>query len=266
MDNEYKKIKPRDWDKDKFNDVKEDQLKPDKEGSVFESKVYRDQSKVNSNVILDKKKKLENDKKENSIKDDEQDDYNSRNKRDKVKESPREQKSKKYSDTRKERIKQNEFVKSDKQSVISKIISTDNKGKINPDDIKPFTQLPQVKTDDLTKIIDSMDKKLKVEDVQQNMKDTKDETVNNDAVVPVTKTRRSSLESGEAPVKDEFVLKRQKSLDDRGKSTDREGSEEKEKSESSDRRTERRIRNKVYFIGFIYFYHNKLQCFPTCVL
>ncbi|KAJ0182462.1 hypothetical protein K1T71_001831 [Dendrolimus kikuchii] len=247
MDNEYKKIKPRDWDKDKINDVKEEQLKSDKDGSVFESKQYRDQNKLNSNVTLDKKKKIDSDKKDNFIKDDEQEDYNSKNKRDKLKESPRELKSKKYSDTRKERIKQNEFVKSDKQSVISKIISADSKGRINHDDIKPFTQLPQVKTDDLTKIIDSMDKKLKMDDKDaniQNMKDINNEGTNNDTVVTVTKTRRSSLESGDVPVKDEFVLKRQKSLDDRGKSTDREGSEEKEKSESSDRRTERRIRNK----------------------
>lgn len=224
-----------------------------KDGSVFESKTYREQRKAGINILGDKKKKYDNDKKENSTREDDQGDDSDKgykkDKRDKFKESPREQKSKKYSDTRKERIKQTEFVKSEKQSVINKIMSSDTKVKsINHDDIKPFTQLPHVKTDDLTKIIEGMDKKMKLEESNKDAKskDSNDETFTKMTSIGVSKIRRSSLESGELAVeKDESVLKRQKSLDDRGKSTDREESEEKEKSDSGERRAERRIRNKV---------------------
>lgn len=118
---------------------------------------------------------------------------------------------------------------------------------LNHDDIKPFTQLPQVKTDDLSRIIDGMDKKMKLDELQKHLENTNDEAYNknSDESVGVIKIRRSSLESGEVPMKEESSFKRQKSLDDRGKSTDREGSEEIEKGDSADRRTERRIRNKV---------------------
>ncbi|XP_053622513.1 regulator of nonsense transcripts 3B isoform X1 [Plodia interpunctella] len=242
---EVKKIKSREWEKEKSStDLKDDSSRSEiKDGAIYESKTYREQRKAGNNAVIDKKvKKTEGDKKEISGKDVEQDEDSDRgfkrDKRDKFKESPRESKSKKYSDTRKERIKQTEFVKSEKQSVINKIISSDGKSKsLNHDDIKPFTQLPQVKTDDLTKIIEGMDKKMKLEEAQ------KEHMPDNVSAVSA-KTRRSSLESGEMTTKDESVLKRQKSLDDRSKSTDREGSEEKEKSESGDRRTERRIRNK----------------------
>ncbi|KAJ8736218.1 hypothetical protein PYW08_006874 [Mythimna loreyi] len=243
-DGEVKKIKSREWEKDKVNDTKDDQVKPDnKDGSVFESKSYRDQRKPGINTLSDKKKKLDSDKRDSAKDDDQGDDSDKgykKDKRDKFKESPREQKSKKYSDTRKERIKQVEYGKSDKQSAINKIMSSDSKAKsINHDDIKPFTQLPHVKTDDLTKIIDGMDKKVKLND---SGKESNDETVTKP--VGVTKMRRNSLDSGELPIKDDLVLKRQNSLDDRSKSTDREGSEEKEKSDSGERRAERRIRNK----------------------
>ena len=214
-----------------------------KDGTVFESKSYKDQRKAGVNVLSDKKKKVDTEKRDSGRDDDQGDDSDKgykKEKRDKFKESPREQKSKKYSDTRKERIKQSEFGKSDKQSAINKIMSSDSKKSMNHDDIKPFTQLPQVKTDDLTKLIEGMDKKLKLND---SSKDSNDETVTKS--VGVSKMRRNSVDSGELPVKDDLVLKRQNSLDDRSKSTDREGSEEKEKSESGDRRTERRIRNKV---------------------
>lgn len=218
-----------------------------KDGSVFESKSYREQRKAGINTLSDKKKKNDTDKKDNSTREDDQGDDSDRgpkkDKREKFKESPREQKSKKYSDTRKERIKQSEFGKSDKQSAINKIMSSESKGKsMNHDDIKPFTQLPHVKTDDLTKIIEGMDKKLKLE---ESSKEFNDEAFTKNISIGVSKMRRNSLDSGELPEKDESMFKRQKSLDDRSKSTDREGSEEKEKSESGDRRTERRIRNKV---------------------
>ncbi|XP_026319583.1 regulator of nonsense transcripts 3B-like [Hyposmocoma kahamanoa] len=243
-ENEVKKIKSREWEKEKSSEPKDDQIKSDaKDGTVFESKTYREQRKLNTNVVTDKKKK--DDKKETIIRDD---DLTDDKKREKFKESPREQKSKKYSDTRKERIKQTEFTKSDKQSVISKIISAEAKTKsLNHDDIKPFTQLPQVKTDDLSKIIEGMDKKAKIEseaysELKKELKDFIDETSDKKNEI---KERRSSLESGgELSVKEEGILVRQKSLDERGNSIDREGSEEKEKGDSSDRRTERRIRNK----------------------
>lgn len=243
---EVKKIKSREWEKEKASDARDDQVKSDsKDGSVFESKSFRDQRKTGVNVLSDKKKKLETDKKDGPIRDDDQGDDSDKgykkDKREKYKDPLREQKSKKYSDTRKERIK-NEFGKSDKQSAINKIMSSDSKVKsINHDDIKPFTQLPHVKTDDLTKLIEGMDKKVKLND---SSKDSNDEAITKNSSVGVSKMRRNSLESGELPVKDDMVLKRQNSLDDRSKSTDREGSEEKEKSESGDRRTERRIRNK----------------------
>ncbi|XP_026759153.2 regulator of nonsense transcripts 3B isoform X2 [Galleria mellonella] len=246
-DSEVKKIKSRDWEKEKpLTDSKEDSKSENKDGTIFESKAYRDQRKTGSNLVIDKKKKMDSDKKESTSKDDDQGEDSDKGfkkeKRDKYKESPRELKSKKYSDTRK--VKQTEFIKSEKQSVISKIMSSEGKTKtLNHDDIKPFTQLPQVKTDDLAKIIDGMDRKLKLNEIDSKVeKDSEDLSENN--VIGITKTRRSSLESGELPVKEESTLKRQKSLEDRSKSTDREGSEEKEKSESTDRRTERRIRNK----------------------
>ncbi|CAH1639821.1 unnamed protein product [Spodoptera littoralis] len=245
---EVKKIKSREWEKEKASDARDDQVKSDgKDGSVFESKSYRDQRKTGATVVSDKKKKPDSDKRD-ARDDDQVEDDDMGYKKDKrentkfSKESPREVKSKKYSDTRKERIKQTEVGKSDKQSAINKIMSSDNKVKsINHDDIKPFTQLPHVKTDDLTKIIEGMDKKVKLSD---SSKESNDDSTSKSSPVGVSKMRRNSLESGEMPVKDDLVLKRQNSLDDRSKSTDREGSEEKEKSESGDRRTERRIRNK----------------------
>lgn len=207
---------------------------------MFESKTYREQRKASTNFVSDKKKKNDSDKKDVGKEDDQVDDK----RRDKFsKESPRELKSKKYSDSRKERIK-NEFVKSEKQSVLNKFMSSDRSKSLNHD-IKPFTQLPQVKTDDLTKIIEGLEKKTKLEDTES--KDSNGETFDKktDYTLVIPKMRRSSLESGEVPAKEESGLKRQKSLDDRSKSSDREDSEEKEKSESTERRTERRIRNKV---------------------
>lgn len=250
-ENDVKKIKPREWDRDKStSEPKDEALKNEsKDGAVFESKTYRDQRKLGAGT--DKKKRHDNDKKEGSGKDEDQgedsDKGYKKDKRDKFKESPRELKSKKYSDTRKERVKQTESGKSEKQSVISKIMSSEGKSKINHDDIKPFTQLPQVKTDDLTKLIEGMDKKIKLEDSDSKIhKDSKDSNDNvTEKAIDVTTNRRDSIESDETQDKDESPFQRQKSLDDRSKSTDREGSEEKEKSESSDRRTERRIRNKV---------------------
>ncbi|XP_013194164.1 regulator of nonsense transcripts 3B isoform X2 [Amyelois transitella] len=241
---EVKKIKSREWEKEKSStDLKDDSSRSEnKDGTVFESKSYRDQRKIENKIVGDKKvKKTDVDKKDISGKDGDLDEDSDRghkkDKKDKLKESAREIKSKKYSEIRKERIKQTEFVKSEKQSVINKIISSDGKSKsLNYDDIKPFTQLPQVKTDDLTKIIEGMDRKMKLDEAQRDH----DVSENTSA----SKIRRSSLESGELSTKEEVVLKRQKSLDDRSKSTDREGSEEKDKSDGSDRRMEKRIRNK----------------------
>lgn len=123
-------------------------------------------------------------------------------------------------------------------------MASDVKSKIIQDDIKPFTQLPHVKTDDLTKLIESMDKKAKIE---ENNKETHKDSNDNLSDKPFPKVRRSSMDCSETP-REESPFKRQKSLniDDRSRSTDteREGSEEKDKSDA-DRRTERRIRNKV---------------------
>lgn len=213
---------------------------------MFESKTYKDQRKLGLNSALDKKKRIDIEKKDNFSKDDDEDaDKLKKERRDKFKESPREQKSKKYSDTRKERLKQAELGKSDKQSVISKIMSAEGKTKsLNHDDIKPFTQLPQVKTDDLTKMIEDMDRKMKFDDgLSESKNQDKSENMKQD--LEISKIRSNSLDSGDMSSKEDSPLKRQKSLDDRSKSSDREESEEKEKSESSERRSERRIRNKV---------------------
>ncbi|CAH2102420.1 unnamed protein product [Euphydryas editha] len=249
-DSDVKKIKPRDGDKEKIgNDLKDDDAKViDKDPTVFDSKAYKDQRKIGINLV-DKKKKIEGEKKENLSKEDELDDDKllKKDRRDKFKESPREQKSKKYSDTRKERLKQVEQGKSDKQSVISKIMSTEGKSRsLNHDDIKPFTQLPQVKTEDLTKLIEDMDRKVKMDEDTKSKESLQSKfklNTKND-LIEITKMRRNSMDSGDIPFKEEPTLKRQKSLDDRSKSSEREGSEEKEKSESSERRAERRIRNK----------------------
>ncbi|CAG4978440.1 unnamed protein product [Parnassius apollo] len=247
VDNDIKKIKFREWEKDKsVTDSKDEQNKQEsRDGTVYESRTYREQRKIGGSAIIDKKKKLDNDKKDEEFTEDSDKNFK-KDKRDKLKESPREQKSKKYSDTRKERLTKTEFIKTEKQSVISKMISSESKSKsLNYDDIKPFTQLPQVKTDDLTKIIDSLDRKMKLDDSQyETKKDSCDGNQKSEITVEVTKMRRNSLESGDVCMKEEMTIKRQKSLEDRSKSTDREESEEMEKSESSDRRTERRIRNK----------------------
>lgn len=97
-----------------------------------------------------------------------------------------------------------------------------------------------MKTDDLAKIIDSMDRKLKMEEKNKkgNVNDAK-------SAPAFSNIRRNSLESGERSEKEDSPLKRQNSLEDRSKSTDREGSEEKDKSDSGERRSDRRIRNKV---------------------
>nr|BAM19810.1 unknown unsecreted protein [Papilio xuthus] len=117
---------------------------------------------------------------------------------------------------------------------------SENKSKShNYDDIKPFTQLPQVKTDDLTRIIEGMDRKVKLDDSHE-----KKESNHSTDSIGVIKQRRNSLDSNDVPMKEESTLKRQKSLDYRGKSTDREESEEVDKGENTERRAERRIRNK----------------------
>lgn len=242
-----KKIKLREWEKEKTTELKDDHVKYDNhDGNVFESKNYRDQRKVVSS-LTDKRKKLDNDKIDSTGRDEEQGDENDnlkKDKRDKFKESPREQKSKKYSDTRKDRIKLNDYGKSDRQSVINKIILSENKGKTLNDDIKPFTQLPQVKTDDLTKIIDGMDKKSKLEEkcVKVHNKEVDDPVESHEFGV-LSRMRINSLDSDGS--KEDFVFSRQRTLNERSKSTDREGSEEKDTKDSAERRAERRIRNKV---------------------
>lgn len=170
-----------------------------------------------------------------------------------MKESPREQKSKKYSDTRKERTKL-DVVKSEKP--IGSKPEVKLAKSMNDDDIKPFTQLPQVKTDDLTKLIEEMDRKVKLDELQadgkvfkeKNIPDAKILSKKKDTVVKPddNRLRRNSLDSGEVSPKEESQMKRQNSLGDRSKSTDREDSEEKERSEGNDR-PERRIRNKVLY-------------------
>ncbi|XP_050681306.1 regulator of nonsense transcripts 3A isoform X1 [Leptidea sinapis] len=245
-DGDVRKIKSRDWD-NSTSDFKDDQLREDyKEGSKYESRAYR---KIGSYNSIDKRKKIEGDKKSTSPnEEDVLDEVESKkDKFDKIKESPREQKSKKYSDTRKERIKLAETPKSDKQAVISKMINSESKGRsMNHDDIKPFTQLPHVKTDDLTKMIENI--KLKADEQKGNSKETNEEIFErhhkSELTVNDTKKRRNSLEPGDFTIKEENALQKQKSLDDRSRSVERQDSDEKEKSESTDCRTERRIRNK----------------------
>ncbi|VVC93623.1 unnamed protein product [Leptidea sinapis] len=245
-DGDVRKIKSRDWD-NSTSDFKDDQLRDDyKEGSKYESRAYR---KIGSYNSIDKRKKIEGDKKSTSPnEEDVLDEVESKkDKFDKIKESPREQKSKKYSDTRKERIKLAETPKSDKQAVISKMINSESKGRsMNHDDIKPFTQLPHVKTDDLTKMIENI--KLKADEQKGNSKETNEEIFErhhkSELTINDTKKRRNSLEPGDFTIKEENALQKQKSLDDRSRSVERQDSDEKEKSESTDRRTERRIRNK----------------------
>lgn len=240
-ESDVKRIKPREGERDKsVSDVKDDDITECKDSSVFEGKIFKDQRKlIGINTGIDKKKRIEVEKKEIARDDEEDADKLKKERRDKFKESPREQKSKKYSDTRKERLKQAEMGKSDKQSVISKLMFSEGKSKsLNYDDIKPFTQLPKVKTDDLTKMIEDMDRKLKVDD----QSDSKNQEKND---LETSKFRRNSLDSGDMSGKEESSLKTQKSLDERSRSSDREGSEEKEKGDGSDRRTEKRIRNKV---------------------
>ncbi|XP_013135273.1 PREDICTED: regulator of nonsense transcripts 3B isoform X2 [Papilio polytes] len=246
VDNDIKKIKSREWEKEKsVTESKDDDVKETRDGTVFESRTFREQRKLISTTLGDKKKKMDGDKKEYAPKDEDMtEDYDKnfkKDKKDKFKESPREQKSKKYSDTRKERLGKTEFAKTDKQAVISKMLLSENKSKThNYDDIKPFTQLPQVKTDDLTRIIEGMDRKVKLDDSNDNKKDANDNTES----ISVIKQRRNSLDSNDIPMKEESTLKRQKSLDDRSKSTDREESEEVDKGDNTERRAERRIRNK----------------------
>ncbi|XP_072942518.1 uncharacterized protein Upf3 [Epargyreus clarus] len=259
MEIDIKKVKPREWEREKPSiDLKDDVKSDIKDGTVFESKSYKDQRKpsTSASVIPDKRKKTELDKKDSTFKDEENEDDKGfkKDKRDKFKDSPREQKSKKYSDTRKERIKQADIAKTEKQAAISKIMSSEGKPKsLNHDDIKPFTQLPQVKTDDLAKIIESMDRKVKLE---ENHSDAKSIKVTNDDSIKastskverktdaiVSKIRRESAESDDTTVSEDLELRRQRSVEERGKSLEREGSEEKDKTDS-DRRTERRIRNK----------------------
>lgn len=199
------------------------------------------------NNAVDKKKKFDSDKKDDEPTDDGD---KAKKDKDKTKESPREQKSKKYSDTRKDRVKL-DGVKADK--LIGSKPEIKLSKSMSHDDIKPFTQLPHVKTDDLTKLIEEMDRKVKLDETQSDGKLLKD-TIITDAKVmsvkkeydfkPTNKIRRNSFDSGEVSPKEESQLKRQNSLNDRSKSTDREDSEEKEKSEGNDR-SERRIRNKV---------------------
>lgn len=256
VDNDIKKIKSREWEKEKsVTESKDDDVKETRDGTVFESRTFREQRKLISTTLGDKKKKMDGDKKEYAPKDEDvTEDYDKnfkKDKKDKFKESPREQKSKKYSDTRKERLGKTEFAKTDKQTVISKMLLSENKSKThNYDDIKPFTQLPQVKTDDLTRIIEGMDRKVKLDDSNDNKKDANDNTES----ISVIKQRRNSLDSNDIAMKEESTLKRQKSLDDRSKSTDREESEEVDKGDNTERRAERRIRNKVRdsFLKFVY--------------
>ncbi|GBP28167.1 Regulator of nonsense transcripts 3A [Eumeta japonica] len=261
VDNEVKKIKPREWEKDKTSPKAKDDLNKSldsKESTVFESKTYKDHRKFGLN------RKSDIDKKDGTK---EEDDFEKgykkekKDPREKLKEIPKEQKSKKYSDIRKERLKQIEIIKSDRPSSITKLLSSqsteknsDSKKNLNHDNIKPFTQLPQVKTDDLSKVIEEMDRKMKLEDQISfdskaiNEIKTVEDTTNStmiealDSAIITAKIRSNSLESGEMSPKDDDRLRRQKSLDDR--STDREGSVEKDKGDSADRRAERRIRNK----------------------
>lgn len=237
MDNDVKKIKSREWDKDKSNDGKDD-------SDIYDSRSYKDRKMT---FAVDKKKKFD-DKKGNYKDDEEFDEIDIKKDKSEKFDSPREQKSKKYSDSRKDRVKLAD-AKSEKQSAINKMMSEKPKA-LNYDDIKPFTQLPQVKTEDLSKLLESKSKEEEVRFAKDSKVDTAEklEAKNDDS--SETRMRRNSLEPGDL-IKGERKLKKQISSEDRSKSIDREGSEEKEKSESTDGRTERRIRNKVNLLKLI---------------
>ncbi|CAK1540088.1 unnamed protein product [Leptosia nina] len=233
IEGDVKKIKPREWDKDKSNN----ELKDDSD--VYETRSYKDR-KIGYGSGLDRKKRLDDKKGYKDDEDFEEADAK-KDKSEKSSESPRDQKIKKYSDTRKEKNKVADG-KSDKQSAINKMMSEKLKS-MNHDDIKPFTQLPQVKTEDLTKLLES---KWKGEE-SKSLKDSNDDVFTNrkeNEKASNTKIRRNSLEPGDLASPDECMLEKQISYEDRSKSIEREDSEEKEKSESSERRTEKRIRNK----------------------
>ncbi|CAF4793822.1 unnamed protein product [Pieris macdunnoughi] len=223
IENDVKKIKPREWEKDRSNDVKDD-------SDIYDSHSYKDRKIA---FVSDKKKKFD-DKKGSYKGEEDLDEFDIKKDKCEKIDSPREQKSKKYSDSRKERFKLTD-AKSEKPSAINKMMSEKPKT-LNHDDIKPFTQLPHVKTEDLSKLLES---KSKGEDTKLSKTEKINKNINNTNDI---RMRRNSLEPGD--LSKEGSLERQKSLEDRSRSIDREGSEEKEKSDSIDCRTERRIRNK----------------------
>lgn len=244
-----KKTTPGEWEKDKSKSKDEQKVVENKDDVIFESKSYKDQRKSTALGVSDNKKKF-GDKKDEEFRDDDK----SERKRDKYKESPREQKSKKYSETRKERLKTNDVMKVEK-SLTAKLSSMQAGDKVNDvkvkslnnDDIKPFTQLPQVKTDDLAKVIEEMDRKMKMEEQAHDSK-FRDSTdmYDMDARVLSSKIRKNSIDYSESPEDEYGSAFRQRSIDESSKSS-REDSVEKDKVDGDDRRSEssRRIRNKV---------------------
>lgn len=280
IENEVKKIKSRDWERDKAvakkkdddsvstksgtgtNDGKDTKNSQVKSGSrsFRESRKYPEEQRKKGDAERKDTSKLK--------------ESNSKDKRDKVRDSLKDQKpkeSKKYSDIRSDRIKNNEKKPENEKFEYDKTSNTEVKSnssdaksvacklsKLNSE-IKPFTQLPKVKTEDLSRVIDEMDKnvnKLRLEEKKDEQKPVEDgENDKNDKdseeiieqVVgkcePSIQQRRSSLESTELACKEDNQFRRHKSLDEKSKSV--EADEVKDKNDiGGDPRTERRIRNK----------------------
>lgn len=224
---------------------KDDQDKSPEDCIITESKTYLDKKRPGSTGVNDKKKKSD-DKTDVFDKNDDKPDEMKKERKDKQKDSPRETKTKRYSESRKERLKQSDAGKSEKTSANEIFNEVKVTKSLNHNDIKPFTQLPQLKTDDLVKVIEEMDRKLKLEEQNQlgiKSKDSLDENKNlSDAIQArvITKVRRNSCDAEDSSSYEDCQFKRQNS-EDSGKSS-REDSVEKERN---DERREKRIRNKV---------------------
>lgn len=217
-DADLKKGKPLEWESKSKTKDEPSRSPGDEDTGMQELKNYRDQRKA----ALEKRKKYDE---KSPTKGDDADD-------DKFKET----RAKKYSESRRERKKQLDALKTDKEDDESNNKPEVKVKTINQDDIKPFTQLPQVKTDDLInviKLMEEMDKKMKLEE-----NETKKENLKPDKEARITtKVRRNSSEVVES--KNDHEFNRQNSLDD----SSREDSVEKDR-DGADRRSEKRIRNK----------------------
>ncbi|XP_077291267.1 UPF3 regulator of nonsense mediated mRNA decay [Arctopsyche grandis] len=326
---DIKQIKSRDNDDKSVIDEKDDDGSPTNDDGVVEIKEVHYQNKSRSKnfkdqrrTVDDHRKRSDFNKKDKPGKDTndgdvvDEDKSNRRERRDRQRESYRDKykEKDKFYDLKKERFKsekkphkvavykeldekeQDKTTSVEVKPIVS--IKTGDKvvkGPPSSSNIKPFTQLPQFKVADLTKVIDEMDRQksegVKVEVVNPTdsavqiiknaMKDTvksvdakkpdlkhgkvvvkrKDDKNESSApkttkgksnkdtqVSPDVQQRRNSLESKQkSNTNDETVLRRNKSLEENSHESNNgsdKNASDKSKDNSSDPRTERRIRNK----------------------